>query len=596
MKSTQIKFSLLTVMTACPVVVSSNGLSIDLSYQPRLAPKLVRSAIQDVLVSNENMNEVSIDLSFSELGNEGIEALMMSLSSLREGLTLDLTTRMNRLSPLGASIVLKRLLGDEGSGENKNDDRTTEKQHRPACSLRSLDLSWNNFHREEPGAKTMMSDLRKLIENSTQCPKQLHLNRCSLGPAACRSIGKGIINRYKECKSDAVPLSLHLCGNADLGDAGAAALAAAIRGAKLEITIFSTLDLSACNIGDAGAEALALALESHPGCIERLILSNNKISNSGASSIARGIAEGNTKVEWLELDNNPGIGNMGATSLADAVGKGAIRSLSLRSCEVKADGAKAFGECLKALALRQSETQVSIDLSGNPLGMLKKKKKESLKNKATATTASYMNFIGKQIKTGLKDVGLDSVLGTSSVESDDEEEARMGEGNGNEPADEPTVCGAKAFASAIVLSEEELHSDQPTSADSVSLKCSLGMRHCFLDQGAGDALAATIVQAKERYGIDLEVDVALNNVLEDDMVRALSGEDRDGLEDMVDRHMEVVEAIRVAEERAAQASAAAATRSRQSEWDDDEHADYGGMDFDGDYSEGDEDDEEDAIY
>jgi hypothetical protein len=118
----------------------------------------------------------------------------------------------------------------------------------------------------------------------------------------------------------------------------------------------------------------------------------------------------------------------------------------------------------------------------------------------------------------------------------------------------------------------------------------LGLRHCFLDQGAGDALAATIVQAKERFGIDLEIDVALNNVLEDGMVRALNGEDRDGLEDMVDRHMEVVEAIRVAEARASQASEAAAARGRS--WDD-EMSDYDGSYFPDDY---DNEDEDDTLY
>ena len=312
------------------------------------------------------------------------------------------------------------------------------------------------------------------------------------------------------------------------------------------------------------------------------------------ASIARGIIEAKAKIERLELDNNPGIGNTGANSLAIAVGKGCIRNLSLRSCEVKADGAKAFGECLKTLALLQGSAEISIDLSGNPLGILQKKKKESLKNKATATTASYMNFISKQIKSGLKDVGLDTVLGTNSVESDDEEEERMGEGSGNDSGDEPVRCGAKAFASAIVLSEEERHHDQPASIDSVKVKCVLGLRHCFLDQGAGDALAATIMQAKTRYGIDLEIDVTLNNVLEDDMVRALSGEVQDGLEDMVDRHMETVEAIRISEQRAAQASKAAAGRRRQ--WDDDDE--YGVVDYKDHYSsEGEREvDDEDTFY
>lgn len=66
------------------------------------------------------------------------------------------------------------------------------------------------------------------------------------------------------------PLSLYLYGNKDIGDAGIAALAGAIRAAtfKSESVVFENLDLSGCSIGDVGADALALALESHPGCIK----------------------------------------------------------------------------------------------------------------------------------------------------------------------------------------------------------------------------------------------------------------------------------------------------------------------------------------
>jgi Ran GTPase-activating protein (RanGAP) involved in mRNA processing and transport len=283
---------------------------------------------------------------------------------------------MNRLTPMGISRLLKRLVGESENPKNEANNESKALLQGPGCCLRSLDLSWNNLHRDQPGAKAMISDLRKLVENPSRCPQELRLNRCSLDPAVCRSIGKGIINRYKDDTSDTTALSLYLCGNGDVGDAGAAALAAAIRGAKTETAIFSTLDLSACNIGDAGAEALALALESHPGCIEKLVLSNNKISNSGAASIARGIVEAKAKIAWLELDNNPGIGNTGASSLAIAVGKGYVCNLSLRSCEVKADGAKAFGECLKTLALLQGSAEISIDLSGNPFGILQKKKRK----------------------------------------------------------------------------------------------------------------------------------------------------------------------------------------------------------------------------
>ena len=582
---------LLALLSAYPVGASlQRSLSIDFSFQPSLSTDRMLSNIRELLTSNDQFHEVSIDLSFSEVGDSGIESLVTFLSELRADLTVDLTSHLNRITPVGTARLLKKILGDTESMVNKTENESISVSPHNCdvngVSVRLLDLSWNNLHPQQPGAKMMMFDLRKLIENPSRCPLDLILNRCSLGPAACRSIGKGIMNRFNGIQSSCKPISLRLCGNLDVGDAGAAAIAAAIRGTTSDSTIFSTLDLSACGIGDAGAEALALALESHPGCIERLILSNNLITNSGASSIARGIVDSNVQMESIELDNNAGIGNAGASAFAHALGKGRIRELSLRSCEVKADGAKAFGESLKVLATQQTNAQISIDLSGNPLGMLRKKKKESLKNKATATTASYMNYIGKQIKSGLKDVGLDSVLGTNSVESDDEEEERMGMGNGSDSSDEASRCGAKAFASAIVLSDDEVHHNQVKPTDSVHLRCSLGMRHCFLDQGAGDALAATIVQARERFGVELRVDVALNNVLEDGMVRALSGENEDGLEDMVDRHMEAVEVIRIAEMRARQASTIVS--SRVSQWADDERSDYDDAYYEERYNEEDD--------
>lgn len=441
MKSHELKLMLVAFMIAArdPSVLasSSSAVAIDLSYHPRLPTDVLTKTIHDAIIAannnNNSMEELLIDISSSEVGNAGIEALMQTFSSsaLNEEVSLDLTSRMNRLSPEGASSLFKMLLGsdkenEESKGEdgkdNEENNAVVAEEESCSPSLRSLDLSWNNLHRERPGAKTMQANLRKLVEQSSRCPKVLSLNRCSLGPNACRAIGKGIMNRYKDTTTEQprVPLALHLGGNQDVGDAGAAALAAAIRGTttKSDTTpIFSTLDLSACSVGDAGAEALAVALESNPGCIERLILSDNSISNAGATSIAQAIAASadgakTSVVEWLELDNNAGIGNAGASSLADAVGRGKISALSLRSCAVKADGAKAFGQCLIHLASQSTEetTSVSIDLSGNPLGMLKKRKKESLKKKASSTTASYyLNFIGKKVQS-TQTVGASSIV------------------------------------------------------------------------------------------------------------------------------------------------------------------------------------------
>ena len=379
---------------------------------------------------------------------------------------------------------------------------------------------------------------------------------------------------------DALPLTLHLCGNGAIGNAGTAALAAAIRSCKKGAIVLNELDLSSCNVGDAGAEALALALEG----VRVLDLSNNKISDDGAASIGRALVESDCVSGCIDLSNNHDIGDGGATDLAAAIGHNTIRNLSLRSCQVHADGAKAFGESLVALSrLKEGDSiTLDIDLSGNPLGVLRgKKKKEggkysasNLKSKASATTASYMNFIGKKIRTGLKEAGLDMGTNGVSVDSDDDEDDITTDSQGDTHPDASKArCGAKAFSSAIVVIEHE----EGTDVKECKVKCNLAVRHCFLDRGGADALAATIVQAKQRYNVDLVIDANMNPVLEEDMIEALSGENPDTLEEMAERHMRILETLRVAEQRAAEASALAASRQRdEEEWE----SDYGGLDLD----------------
>eukprot|EP00543_Licmophora_paradoxa_P014409 CAMPEP_0202470008 /NCGR_PEP_ID=MMETSP1360-20130828/80259_1 /ASSEMBLY_ACC=CAM_ASM_000848 /TAXON_ID=515479 /ORGANISM="Licmophora paradoxa, Strain CCMP2313" /LENGTH=423 /DNA_ID=CAMNT_0049095559 /DNA_START=102 /DNA_END=1373 /DNA_ORIENTATION=- len=402
------------------------------------------------------------------------------------------------------------------------------------------------------------------------------------------------------------PLSLSLCGNSDIADAGVAALAAAVRGSKAAATsaLFRELDLSACGVGDAGAEALALALESHPACFDRLVLSHNKISDDGAGSIGNALAETTLKKSpsmILEIDGNKHLGDLGVKLLAEALGRGRIYKLSVRSCNIESDGMKDIAVALKKLALIEGVDEVHIDLSGNPIGTLRKKKKEkkysasALKSKATETTASYLNFIGKKIQSGLKDVGLDNVANNfiPSGESDDDEEERMDLENGDYSAktksgDAKIIrCGAKAFADEMLSGNggEETESESPKG----SLICYLGLRRSFLDQSAGDALAAAIQHAKTSFGIDLRVDVELNDVLENDMLEALSGKDPDALEDMADRHLEAMEVIRMAEQRAAEAARAARARMQAHR----EAEDSFGGDFEfGDVEEFDDEEEE----
>jgi hypothetical protein len=325
------------------------------------------------------------------------------------------------------------------------------------------------------------------------------------------------------------------------------------------------LDLSSCEVGDAGAEALTLALER----VQALDLSNNKVTDEGAAAIGRALTEETTS---LDLSNNHEIGDMGATEIAAALGRGAIRNVSLRSCQVHADGARALGMALVALSkCKQQRHPIRIEFSGNPLGVLRGKRKSdggkysasSLKSKASKTTASYMNFIGKNIKYALKDSGLDAIIGNraESGDSDDEEE-EDDDGDSRHKYDASKArCGAKAFASAIVVGDFE--EAELALVERSRITCHLAVRHCFLDRGGADALAAAVIQAKQRLGVELVIDARMNPVLEEEMVDALRGDDPDTLEEMAERHMSVLETLRIAEERAVEAAAAAAARRRE---------------------------------
>jgi len=257
------------------------------------------------------------------------------------------------------------------------------------------------------------------------CPRILRMDSCCLGPTACRSIGKGLLNRSKQISAAAAAAStrknmpfigkqlsiLHLSGNEHIGDAGAAAMAAALRTAILHprstyddnnpyggddgstikktttllFPVLEHLNLSACNVGDAGVEALALAIRDNKGCLLGLDLSGNKIGDDGVMALAEALIDASVsskhnnkgkkgdkndtttgaetaetpvtkntlivkEMENLDLSGNHGVGNDGATAIASAFEKGKIKDLVLRSCSVQADGAAAFGKAIISLA------------------------------------------------------------------------------------------------------------------------------------------------------------------------------------------------------------------------------------------------------
>ena len=466
---------------------------------------------------------------------------------------------------------------------------------------------------------------------------------------------KGLIKRYSETSENrtedhvAEPISLHLCGNPSIGDAGAAALAAALRIINQENQntdddslennpainqppqpILDTLDLSSCDISDTGAESLALALEGNPRCVKNLILSNNRITDKGATAIGNALVSTSSHgyhtttspsptLEYLNVDNNKEIGDQGAKAIASAMEQGILEYASLRSCSIGADGSMAFGRVVPKLAfMKRSEmnsTHPLIDLSGNQLGIYRapkaKKGKALLKSKASATTASAFNFLGKKIKGGLKDVaGVDisQYLPATSAESDDdfEENDSNIDKKSKDKVDldkmvTSTKCGARAFADALVNSEQnDKHvsekgdmNDQERASLS-GAEYSIGMRLCSLDKGGADAFAALIIQAKKLFGLKLSIDASMNSALDTAEILALDNAESDDetLEEMATRHLDALEALRLAQERALEASSANEWDNVFS-WEEDEYIDSFSEDEIGYY---DKDEDSNDIY
>jgi Leucine Rich repeat len=510
--------------------------------------------------------------------------------------------------------------------------------------LECLDLSWNPLFLSDPPANRKKrrgkgsSAEDKRIRSTTEALqllvampalRTLRLDCCGLDPAHCRSLAKGLLDRYPAEKlpvsiatSDASsslshacddleaprPFSLHLSGNGAVGDAGAAALAAALRtlvrrhtyhsssssSAPSGPVVLETLDLSNCGIGDVGAEALAVALESHRSTgygpvllIRRLNLSHNRISSIGAAALGRALQVTPTQgpsgspttadtptpevvLLGLDLSDNKDVGDKGAAGIAGAVASGRLPCVSMRSCNIYADGAAAFGTALRRAAVTSTNEVVEVDLSGNPLGVLRGKKKEDgkysasrLKSKASATAASYVNQGMSFLRKNLKDVGVDVApfLGGTSAESDDEEEKASEDSVEDEYDPSKGRCGAKAMANAFIeASDEECGSFQDRSVTRVRL----GLRHCCFDHSAADALAAMLVTARSKLNFDFDIDVTLNTILEEEMVSALEGDNVNEhlLQEMAERHQDALDALKEARSRAAQASAAAAARVR----------------------------------
>jgi hypothetical protein len=324
-------------------------------------------------------------------------------------------------------------------------------------------------------------------------------------------------------------------------------------------------------------------MEKHPLCVKHLDLSNNQITDEGATALARALrvrnGEGRCgKLLTLDLSNNKGIGDRGANELSEAFQEGRVHNMILRSCHLHADGAACFGKAIRALADRNKTKRIqqnlAIDLSGNPLGILRKNPKSgnkysasALKSKATETTVAYMNLIGKTVQKGLKDLGLaDGGSSQDTLESDDEEEERMGK-NGEEKDESKNKCGGISFAEAFIVEEEEEYSEDvgASSYPDKTMHIRLGLRHCSFDTRAAEALAAVLQESrKKRLSLNLTLDMKMNDVLEEDVIAALQSDAgyEEKISDMAESYLDAVEVIREIQKRALEAARNARARAK----------------------------------
>ena len=308
---------------------------------------------------------------------------------------------------------------------------------------------------------------------------------------------------------------------------------------------FDSLDLSSCGVGDTGCSAIALAIASNPSCLtRRLDLSNNNISDEGAKLLGKSLLDARLLLPDFALDevilDNNDIGDDSLEAIAAAFSCGAIKTLSLRSCAVKAAGCSFFGEAVRSLSQHlQSDdaTTYSLDLSGNHFGTQQKKKKKGLGSVSASlirdTATSNLRFIGKTLQGAAKSFG-------TSVDSDDDEDAMLG---GLVEEDEGVdscrieACGAHSFASEFM---RDNHDGNKYSCSSSAI--SIGMRQCFLEEKGCDALAATALASRH---CRLSFDVSLNDVSEDSVLSLSRNEKYQGnLNDMAEQHMDLLNMLK----------------------------------------------------
>ena len=210
-------------------VKSSKASLLDLSYKHYLESsvfeEVIRASLWD-LEDIERPESLQIDISCSVLGNEaGMKGILNALllpteqSANNAPVELHLSSRRNQVTPQIMDELFQLLLSAknsknatntttengsiEGEGVNATTGNgTTANNSTPDSEIinslgklrpwrmNTLDVGWNELQPNVPGWKSFLKSLQKLLQSRDLCPQTIRLDRCGLGPGACRAMGK----------------------------------------------------------------------------------------------------------------------------------------------------------------------------------------------------------------------------------------------------------------------------------------------------------------------------------------------------------------------------------------------------------------------
>ncbi|CAM9456603.1 unnamed protein product [Ectocarpus sp. 12 AP-2014] len=358
---------------------------LDFSFSP-LGPRgLQDTAIDAAGVVEEgqqhpNTNPPPSALSLREcsLGDLGVAEVARSPWVHGKAGVRALSLRQNQVTAAGVRVLLDSLRSATDSGD------------RLAC----LELDFNPIG--DAGAQPLPAYLKERAARGGGGLEELSLRFCDIGPAGCRYLSSALLKSAAAAKIAAnddannpaseapttagsgtgreeeeaegekkvgaevdlpPPVAsgirrLLLTGNDRLGDAGAKALASALK----KDSSLQVLDLTRCKIGDDGARCLANALRSN-SCLRELRLGYNDISADGAVALASLLHAGSSALECLELQGNH-VGDAGAVALADGLVGGSKRGGRRRGGAAKQGGSSS----------RRGPGLRSLNLAGNGIG------------------------------------------------------------------------------------------------------------------------------------------------------------------------------------------------------------------------------------